>query len=172
MEEANRMQNSTDGFAEFLGAIDGKDLDSHQKIKELELVIENFSEQNEQLCQKIESMESEKVEIVRKHNEVAYENAEIRERLEENNRFLRGKELSKLQEESYDMRRRLTDAMYQLDVTEKKLDEKTKNHEKSLQVIQKACERIEDLELQIELLKSSQPNSLSSTESAKNVRSI
>jgi hypothetical protein len=114
-------------------------------------------------------VESEKAEMIRKYNDLAYENAEIRERLEENNRFIRGKELSKLQEESYETKRKLADTLFQLDVTKKKLDEKSVDSEKSLKIIQKACERIEDLELQIEVLKS-QPNSLSSTESARNVR--
>lgn len=129
----------------------------------------SFSDQNEQLCQKIESMEVDRCELTRKFNQINYENAELREKLEENTKYVDSNELKKLQDEAYECKRKLADMIAQLDDVEKKLLEKTEAHEKSLQVIKKACEHIEDLELHVEQLKSSQPNSLSSTESAKNV---
>ena len=129
-----------------------------------------FSDQNEQLCQKVESMETTKGEMTRKLNDLSYENAELREKLEESVKYVDTNELKKLQDECYESKRKLADVIAQLDDVEKKLVEKTQAHEKSLQVIKKACEHIEDLELCVEQLKSSQPNSLSSTESARNVR--
>lgn len=129
----------------------------------------SFSDQNEQLCQKIEKMEAEKGETTRKINQLNYENAELRERLEESVKYLDTNQLKTLQDECYDSKRKLTDMTAMLEDLEKKLQEKTTAHEKSLAVIKKACEHIEDLEVHVEQLKSSQPNSLSSTESAKNV---
>ncbi|CAO1301634.1 unnamed protein product [Diamesa tonsa] len=138
-------------------------------VAEFELVIRSFNDQNEQLCQKIEQMENDRRDMTRKNNQLSYENAEFKEKLEENEKYFgNNNELKKLQDESYENKRRLTDAIAQLDELEKKLQEKCGAHEKSLSVIQKACEHIEDLELHVEQLKSSQPNSLSSTESAKN----
>jgi hypothetical protein len=115
-------------------------------------------------------METTKGEMTRKLNQLSYENAELQEKFEENIKFVDANELKKLQDECYESKRKLADVIAQLDDVEKKLQEKTQAHEKSLQVIKKACEHIEDLELCVEQLKSSQPNSLSSTESAKNVR--
>lgn len=132
----------------------------------------SFSDQNEQLCQKIESMETDRGDMTRKLNQLNYENAELKEKLEENVKYVDSNEVKKLQDDCYDSKRKLADIVAQLDDVEKKLQEKTAAHEKSLQVIKKACEHIEDLELHVERLKSSQPNSLSSTESARNVRSI
>lgn len=134
--------------------------------------MKSFSDQNEQLCQKIESMEGDRGEMTRKLNQLNYENAELQEKLEENKKYINSNELKKLQDECYDSKRRLADVLVQLEDVEKKLQEKTAAHEKSLQVIKKACEHIEDLELHVEQLKSSQPNSLSSTESARNVSYI
>lgn len=128
----------------------------------------SFSDQNEQLCQKIEKMELERAEITRKLNLMNYENAELKEKLDETVRMSDKDEIKKLQDECYETKRRLADAMAELEDIEKKFQEKSEAHEKSLEVIQKACEHIEDLELHVEQLKSSQPNSLSSTESAKN----
>lgn len=130
----------------------------------------SFSDQNEQLCQKIESMEADRCDMTRKLNQLNYENAELREKLEENIKYVDSNELKKLHDECYESKRKLADIMAQLEDVEKKLQEKTEAHDKSLQVIKRACEHIEDLELHVEQLKSSQPNSLSSTESAKNVR--
>lgn len=129
----------------------------------------SFSDQNEQLCQKIESMEAEKGESTRRLNQLNYENAELRERLEESVKYVDTNQLKTLQDECYDSKRKLADVTALLEEVEKKLTEKTAAHEKSLAVIKKACEHIEDLEVHVEQLKSSQPNSLSSTESAKNV---
>jgi exonuclease VII small subunit len=131
-----------------------------------------FSDQNEQLCQKIESMETTKGEMTRKINQLNYENVELREKLDENMKFVNTDELKKLQDDCYESKRKLADVVAKLEDVEKKLEEKTQAHEKSLQVIKKACEHIEDLELCVEQLKTSQPNSLSSTESARNVRII
>ena len=118
-------------------------------------------------------MENDRRDMTRKNNQLSYENAEFKEKLEESEKYFgNNNELKKLQDESYENKRRLTDAIAQLDELEKKFQEKCVAHEKSLSVIQKACEHIEDLELHVEQLKSSQPNSLSSTESAKNVRSL
>lgn len=130
----------------------------------------SFSDQNEQLCQKIESMEADRGDMTRKLNQVNYENAELREKLEENIKYVDSNELKKLHDECYEGKRKLADIIAQLEDVEKKLQEKSDAHDKSLQVIKRACEHIEDLELHVEQLKSSQPNSLSSTESAKNVR--
>lgn len=158
------------GFADFLGAVEPKDIEIQQKVAEFELVIRSFNDQNEQLCQKIEQMENDRRDMIRKSNQLSYENAEFKEKLEESEKYYgNNNEIKKLQDESYENKRRLTDAVAQLEELEKKLQEKCVAHEKSLSVIQKACEHIEDLELHVEQLKSSQPNSLSSTESAKNV---
>lgn len=132
----------------------------------------SFSDQNEQLCQKIEAMEADRAQMTRKLNQLNYENAELKEKLEESVKYADSDELKKLQDETYESKRKLADVLTQLEEVEKKLQEKTSAHEKSLQVIKKACEHIEDLELHVERLKSSQPNSLSSTESARNVRKI
>lgn len=140
------------------------------QIAEFELVMRSFSDQNEQLCQKIESYEADRCEMTRKVNQLTYDNAELREKLEENTKYVDTDELKKLHDECYESKRRLADVLAQLEEVEKKLQEKTETHEKSLQVIKRACEHIEDLELHVEQLKSSQPNSLSGTESAKNVR--
>lgn len=131
--------------------------------------MKSFSDQNEQLCQKIESMESDRGEMTRKLNQLNYENAELLEKLEENKKYVDSNELTKLHDECYESKRKLADVIAQVEDVEKKLQEKTAAHEKSLQVIRKACEHIEDLEVHVEQLKSSQPNSLSSTESARNV---
>lgn len=130
----------------------------------------SFSDQNEQLCQKIESMEADRGEMTRKLNQLSYENAELKEKLEETVKYSNNDELKKLQDECYESKRKLAELLAQLDEVEKKLREKTAAQDKSLQVIKNACEHIEDLELHVERLKSSQPNSLSSTESARNVR--
>lgn len=130
----------------------------------------SFSDQNEQLCQKIESMEADRGEMTRKLNQLSYENAELKEKLEETVKYSNSDELKKLQDECYESKRKLAELLAQLDEVEKKLREKTAAQDKSLQVIKNACEHIEDLELHVERLKSSQPNSLSSTESARNVR--
>lgn len=132
----------------------------------------SFSDQNEQLCQKIESMEADRGELTRKINQLNYENTELREKLEENVKYADSNELKKLRDDCYENKKKLLDVIAQLDDVEQKLKEKTAAHDKSLQVIRKACEHIEDLELHVEQLKSSQPNSLSSTESARNVRSL
>ncbi|CRL02546.1 CLUMA_CG015749, isoform A [Clunio marinus] len=160
--------NDDNGYSNFLGAISLKDVETQQKIADLELLIKNFSDQNEQLCQKIESMESDRVEMTRKNNSLCYENAELQEKLEENAKYIDNNTLKKVEDENYDIKRKLADLYAQLENVEQKLQEKTDAHEKSLQVIKKACEHIEDLEFHVEQLKSSQPNSLSSTESAKN----
>lgn len=130
----------------------------------------SFSDQNEQLCQKIESMEVDRCDMTRKLNQLNYDNAELREKLEESIKYVDSNELKKLQDECCEVKRKLADTISQLEDVEKKLLKKTDAHNKSLQVIKSACEHIEDLELHVEQLKSSQPNSLSSTESAKNVR--
>lgn len=163
-------RNNDTGFSDFLGAIDSKDIETQQKIAEFEIVIRSFSDQNEQLCQKIESMEADRCDKTRKLNQLNYDNAELREKLEESIKYVDSNELKKLQDECYEGKRKLADIIAQLEEVEKKLQEKTDAHDKSLQVIKRACEQIEDLELHVEQLKSSQPNSLSSTESAKNVR--
>ena len=160
--------NNDTGFSDFLGAIDSKDIESQRKIAEFEHIMRSFSEQNEQLCQKIEKMESQRCEMTRKLNQLNYENAELREKLEEVEKFSDRDGMKKLQDECYESKRKLAEAITQFDDIERKLYEKSQAHEKSLQVIQKACDHIEDLELHVEQLKSSQPNSLSSTESAKN----
>ena len=129
----------------------------------------SFSDQNEQLCQKIEAMEAERCESTRTLNQLNYENAELREKLEESAKYVDTNQVKSLQDECYDSKRKLADVIAQFGDVEKKLKEKTLGHEKSLQVIKKACDHIEDLELHVERLRSSQPNSLSSTESAKNV---
>lgn len=163
--------NNDTGFSDFLGAIDSKDIETQQKIAEFEIVMKSFSDQNEQLCQKIESMEADRCDMTRKLNQLNYDNAELREKLEESIKNVdRRNELKKLQDECYEGKRKLADIIAQLEDVEKKLQEKTDAHDKSLQVIKRACEQIEDLELHVEQLKSSQPNSMSSTESAKNVR--
>ncbi|KAL7051160.1 hypothetical protein ACKWTF_004360 [Chironomus riparius] len=160
--------NNDTGFSDFLGAIDSKDIESQRKIAEFELIMRSFSEQNEQLCQKIEKMESQRCDMTRKLNQLNYENAELREKLEEVEKFSDRDGMKRLQDECYESKRKLAEAITQFDEIERKLYEKSQAHEKSLQVIQKACDHIEDLELHVEQLKSSQPNSLSSTESAKN----
>lgn len=160
--------NNDTGFSDFLGAIDSKDIEAQRKIAEFELIMRSFSDQNEQLCQKIEQMESERCDMTRKLNQLNYENAELREKLEEVEKFSDRDGMKRLQDECYESKRKLAEAITQFEDIERKLYEKSQAHEKSLQVIQKACEHIEDLELHVEQLKSSQPNSLSSTESAKN----
>jgi protein subunit release factor A len=117
-------------------------------------------------------MTADRGEMTQKLNHLNYENAELREKLEENVKFADSNELKKLQDECYDSKRKLVDVIAQAEDFEKKLQDKTEAHEKSLHVIKKACEHIEDLELNVERLKSSQPNSLSSTESAKNVKLV
>jgi chromosome segregation ATPase len=151
-----------------LGAIDNKEIQAQKKVAELEGIIRSFSDQNEELCQKIEQTESERCEAIRKFNLLNYENAELKEKLEETAKYSDKNEIKKLQDECYDSKRRLADAAERLEEIESKLYEKSEAHEKSLQVIQKACEHIDDLELHVEQLKSSQPNSLSSLESVKN----
>lgn len=115
-------------------------------------------------------MEADRGELTQKLNQLSYENAELREKLEENANNFDSNELKKLQNDGYESKRKLVDIIAQLEDVEQKLQEKTSAHNKSLQVIKKACEHIEDLELHVEQLRSSQPNSLSSTESARNVR--
>lgn len=117
-------------------------------------------------------MEADHVELSRKMNQLSYENAELREKLEENIKYVDSNEIKKLQDECYESKRKLVDLIAQLEDVEQKLQEKTVAHDKSLEVIKKACEHIEDLELHVEQLKSSQPNSLSSTESARNVSDL
>ncbi|KAG5667763.1 hypothetical protein PVAND_015733 [Polypedilum vanderplanki] len=161
-------RNNDTGFSDFLGAIDSKDIDAQRKIAEFELIVRSFSDQNEQLCQKIEQMETERGEMTRKINQLNYENAELKEKLEELEKFSDKDGMKKLQDECYESKRRLADAISHFDELETKLKEKTEAHAKCLQIIQNACQHIEDLELHVEQLKTSQPNSLSSTESAKN----
>jgi chromosome segregation ATPase len=162
----NRSQDAE--FTDFLGAIDSNDINTNKKIAELELIMRSFSDQNEQLCQKIEKMESERCALMKQFNQLKYENAELHEKLADSQKYSDKEEIKKLQDECYDSKKKLADAIIHLEDVENKLYEKSEAHEKSLQVIQKACEHIEDLELHVEQLKSSQPNSLSSTESAKN----
>lgn len=161
-------QNNEGGLTDFLGAVDTKDIEAQRKIAEFENIMRNFSDQNEQFCQKIEQMEVERCDMVRKYNQLEYENAELKEKFEEWKKYADKELMKKLEDENYESKRKLVDAVAHFDEIEKKLYEKTEAYEKSLQVIQKACDHIEDLELHVEQLKSSQPNSLSSTESAKN----
>lgn len=160
-------QNNDTGFSDFL-----VDIDSQRKIAEYELIMRSFSEQNEQLCQKIEQIEAERCELTRKFNQLNYENAELKERLDETEKFTDKDGMKKLQDECYDSKRRLADAISHFEDIEKKLQEKSEAHAKSVQIIENACQHIEDLELHVEQLKSSQPSSLSSTESAKNDESF
>lgn len=113
-------------------------------------------------------MEVDHAELVRKLNELKYENVELKEKLCESEKLIDGKELKKLHDECYDSKRKLVDVLTHCGDVERKLNEKTEAHEKSMQVIKRACEHIDDLEIHVEQLKSNQPSSLSSTESAKN----
>lgn len=113
-------------------------------------------------------MEVDHADLVRKLNEIKYENVELKEKLSETEKLIDGKELKKLHDECYDSKRKLVDVLTHCEDVERKLCEKTEAHEKSMQVIKRACEHIDDLEIHVEQLKSNQPSSLSSTESAKN----
>jgi centrosomin len=138
------------------------------QIADFERLISNFSDQNEQLCQKIEELEENRNNLLEKFTVLQYQNEELKEKLSENEKFMCENEFKKLHDECYDSKRKLADVLTHYEDVEKKLSEKTEAHEKSLLVIKRAVEHIDDLEIHVEQLKSNQPSSLSSTESAKN----
>ena len=60
----------------------------------MESLIKNFGEQNEQMCQKIEQLEFDKAQMVIKMKDLAYENSELKDTLEEKTKSLENSEVS------------------------------------------------------------------------------
>lgn len=58
------------------------------------MLIKNFGEQNELMCQKIEQLEYDKEDYARKLNELTFENSELKEALEEKAKTLDNSEVS------------------------------------------------------------------------------
>ncbi|XP_038116317.1 centrosomin isoform X3 [Culex quinquefasciatus] len=172
MEQAERQQqqqanmtrsrlNET-GLLDFLERMDHRELNVQDKLQALEMdsVVRQCHEQNEELCRKIgelhQQLEERELKIgalEAEVNDLRFECAELKDKLEENGKSTSDAEIMRLKKDLFAAKSDLADKLCQLDDTEVKLREKTAEHVQACKVVEKLCKTIPELEKEISRLK-------------------
>ncbi|XP_039433740.1 centrosomin isoform X3 [Culex pipiens pallens] len=172
MEQAERQQqqqanmtrsrlNET-GLLDFLEKMDHRELNVQDKLQALEMdsVVRQCHEQNEELCRKIgelhQQLEERELKIgalEAEVNDLRFECAELKDKLEENGKSTSDAEIMRLKKDLFAAKSDLADKLCQLDDTEVKLREKTVEHVQACKVVEKLCKTIPELEKEISRLK-------------------
>lgn len=82
LTDANKSQLANDtGYAEFLGAVDSKDVEVQRKLQQIADLEVTFAQQMLQMTEKISELHEQKIEIESKASELLYENDEMKDKL-------------------------------------------------------------------------------------------
>ncbi|XP_058455577.1 centrosomin isoform X2 [Malaya genurostris] len=165
------------GLLDFLDKMEHRNLSVEDKLQtmEMENMLRQCNEQNEELCQKITELnqkleeKDQKVKAMEKElNEIRYECAELRDKVEENDKSTSDAEIERLKKDLFEAKSELADKLCLLDETETKLNEKTGELLKTVKVVEKLLKTITELEKEIARLKrNSNPESPPTKESSK-----
>lgn len=80
--DANKSVLANDtGYADFLGAVDTKDVEVQRKLMELTQVEANFNQQMVEMNQKMKELHQQKREIETKASSLLYENDEMKDKM-------------------------------------------------------------------------------------------
>lgn len=83
LTDANKSHLANDtGYADFLGAVDSKDLEVQRKMQELADVEARFNREVQQMKEKIEKLQAEKREIEEKASNLIYDNEELKDKMQ------------------------------------------------------------------------------------------
>ncbi|XP_035779588.1 centrosomin-like isoform X2 [Anopheles albimanus] len=147
------------------------------KLKALELdsVLRQYQEQNEELQRQAEQTKaivSQKTDLIAsleaQLKEVRFENAELREKLEEHGKSQTDAEIERLQKQIFDTRSDLAEKLCVLDETETKLKDITAEYMKSCQLVQKFTKTVAEQEKEIARMKRNSNMSLLSEQGQGN----
>ncbi|XP_050087374.1 centrosomin isoform X2 [Anopheles aquasalis] len=153
------------------------ELSVQDKLKALELdtVLRQYQEQNEELQRQAEQTKavvSQKTDLIAsleaQLKEVRFENAELREKLEENAKSQADAEIERLKKQMFDIRSDLAEKLCVLDETEEKLKDKTAEHVKSCRLTEKLLKIITEQEKEIARMKRNSNISLPSEQGQGN----
>uniref|UniRef100_A0A1Q3FGI2 Putative myosin-11 n=1 Tax=Culex tarsalis TaxID=7177 RepID=A0A1Q3FGI2_CULTA len=142
--------------------MDHRELNVQDKVQALEMdsVVRQCHEQNEELCRKIgelhQQLEERELKIgalEAEVNDLRFECAELKDKLEENGKSTCDAEIMRLKKDLFAAKSELADKLCQLDDTEVKLKEKTTEHIQAVKVVEKLCKTIPELEKEISRLK-------------------
>lgn len=163
-QQANmtRSRLNETGLLDFLEKMDHRELNVQDKVQALEMdsVVRQCHEQNEELCKKIGELHHQLEErelkigaLEAEVNDLRFECAELKDRLEENGKSTSDAEVMRLKKDLFAAKSELADKLCQLDDTEVKLKEKTTEHIQAVKVVEKLCKTIPELEKEISRLK-------------------
>ncbi|XP_055614032.1 centrosomin isoform X2 [Uranotaenia lowii] len=150
------------GLLDFLDKMEHRDLSVQDKLHsaDMENAIRQCHEQNEELCHRIGELHKqleEKERLISSMeadlNELRFECAEMKDKLEENDRSTSDAEVHRLKKDLFETKSELADKLCMLDDAETKLKEKTAEHLKSVHVVQNLLKTITEREKEIARLK-------------------
>lgn len=83
LTDANKSHLANDtGYADFLGAVDSKDVEVHRKMQELAEMEARFSREMQQMKDKLKQLQNEKQEIEQKACHLIYDNEEMKDKMQ------------------------------------------------------------------------------------------
>ncbi|XP_058061488.1 centrosomin isoform X2 [Anopheles bellator] len=156
-------ENVGESLLDFLDAVQhNSELGVQDKLKALEMdnILRQCQEQNIELKRETEQMKEVLhrktetiVQLETELNELRFENAELREKLEENNKSSADAEIERLKKQIFDVRSELAEKLCVLDETETKLKDKTTEHMKSCRMVEKLVKTITEQDREIAKMK-------------------
>ncbi|ETN60868.1 centrosomin (arrow protein) [Anopheles darlingi] len=153
------------------------ELSVQDKLKALELdtILRQCQEQNEELQRQAEqttAIVSQKTDLIAsleaQLKEVRFENAELREKFEENGKSQADAEIERLKKQIFAIRSDLAEKLCVLDETETKLKDKTTEHMKSCRLVEKLFKTITEQDKEIARMKRNSNISLPSEQGQGN----
>lgn len=83
LSENNKSQLANDtGYADFLGAVDSKDVEMQRRLLELAGVEARFKAEMDSMKETLKHLQNEKVEINKKAGSLLYENEEMKDKMQ------------------------------------------------------------------------------------------
>lgn len=84
LSEQSKAPNGNDtGFADFIGALDTKDVENQKKMVELEVIETKLNKQLSEMTETVYALQSEKNTLSTAIEELTYDNSSLKEQLEE-----------------------------------------------------------------------------------------
>ncbi|XP_055637293.1 centrosomin isoform X2 [Toxorhynchites rutilus septentrionalis] len=172
-QNATRTRLNETGLLDFLDKMEHRDMSVQEKLQSMEMenMLRQYNEQNEELCRRIENLQrrvEEKDHMIAMMeadvNELRFECAEMKDKLEENEKSTSDAEVARLKKDLFEAKSELADKLCELDETETKLKEKSAELVKSVKVVEKLLKTITDQEKESAKLKrNSNPESTTTT---------
>ena len=84
LSEQNKAPGGNDtGFADFIGALDTKDVEDQKKMVELEVIEKKLNKQLSEMTETVYALQSEKNALSTEIEELTYDNSSLKEQLED-----------------------------------------------------------------------------------------